>query len=109
MVKQICQSVRILASFSSPAMPAPPSAYLIGVACTRFGKLPDISFEGLTRAVYEAVIADAGIDSGAAIEAAWFSNCGMHTWRAGARYRAHGLPLPKTVAALSASMKRFAR
>ena len=61
-------------------MPATPSAYLVGVSCTRFGKFPDISFKDFTRDAYEAVIADAGFDSGAAIEAAWFSNCGMHTW-----------------------------
>ncbi len=60
-------------------MPAPPSAYLVGVACTAFGKFPGISFKDFTRDVYEAVIADAGLD-GAAIAAAWFSNCGMHMW-----------------------------
>jgi acetyl-CoA acetyltransferase len=57
-----------------------PSAYIIGVSCTAFGKLPGKSFKDLTADAYEAVLADAGLESGAAIEAAWFSNCGMHTW-----------------------------
>jgi acetyl-CoA acetyltransferase len=58
----------------------PASAYLVGVSCTAFGKLPDKSFKDLTGEVYEAALADAGLESGAAIAAAWFSNCGLHTW-----------------------------
>ncbi|MEO8135717.1 MAG: thiolase family protein [Betaproteobacteria bacterium] len=56
------------------------SAYLIGVSCTRFGKLPAQSFKDLTREAYESVLNDAGLGDGHPIAAAWFSNCGMHTW-----------------------------
>jgi acetyl-CoA acetyltransferase len=56
------------------------SAYITGASCTAFGKLPGKSFKDLTREAYGAALADAEFESGAAIEAAWFSNCGMHTW-----------------------------
>ena len=56
------------------------AAYLIGVSCTRFGKLADRSFKDLTREAYDAVLADAGLADGSALGNAWFSNCGMHTW-----------------------------
>ena len=58
----------------------PRDAYLIGVSCTRFGRLAERSFKDLTREAYEAALADAGLPDGAAIGNAWFSNCGMHTW-----------------------------
>ena len=51
--------------------------YLIGTACTAFGKRPDDSFKDLTREAYLGVLADAGFDDGGAIEQAWFGNCGM--------------------------------
>ena len=51
--------------------------YLIGSACTRFGKQPDASFKDLSREAYLAVLADAGLDDGGAIGNAWFGNCGM--------------------------------
>lgn len=51
--------------------------YVIGVACTPFGKRAETGFKALTREVYEAVLADAGLDDGARIESAWFGNCGM--------------------------------
>lgn len=54
--------------------------FVIGTACTAFGKLPDRSFKDLTREVYLAVLADAGLDDGGAIEGAWFGNCGMGTF-----------------------------
>ncbi len=53
------------------------TVYVIGVACTPFGKQPDKSFKDLTRQAYLEVLADAGLDSGARIEQAWFGNCGM--------------------------------
>jgi acetyl-CoA acetyltransferase len=51
--------------------------FVIGAACTAFGKQPDKSFKQLTREAYLAVLADAGLERGDAIEAAWFGNCGM--------------------------------
>jgi acetyl-CoA acetyltransferase len=51
--------------------------YVIGVSCTAFGKRPDASFRDLTREAYEAVLRDAGMDDGGAIESSWFGNCGM--------------------------------
>ena len=57
-----------------------PHAYLIGTACTPFGKQPQASFKDLTRQAYLAVLADAGLDDGGAIANAWFGNCGMGSW-----------------------------
>jgi len=51
--------------------------YIIGTACTPFGKFPDKSFKALTREAYMAALADAGLDDGGAIESCWFGNCGM--------------------------------
>ena len=53
------------------------SVYVIGTACTPFGKQPEASFKDLTREAYLAVLADAGLDDGGAIGNAWFGNCGM--------------------------------
>lgn len=58
-------------------------AYIIGTACTRFGKQPGASFKDLSRAAYLAVLADAGMSDGARIGNAWFGNCGMHQWGQG--------------------------
>ncbi len=55
-------------------------AYLIGSSCTRFGKQPGASFKDLTRQAYLAMLADAGLDDGGAIDNAWFGNCGMGSW-----------------------------
>ena len=55
-------------------------AYLIATSCTRFGKQPGASFKDLTRQAYLAVLADAGLADGGAIENAWFGNCGMGSW-----------------------------
>lgn len=60
-----------------------PDAYIIGTACTRFGKQPGASFKDLSRAAYLAVLADAGLSDGARIGNAWFGNCGMHQWGQG--------------------------
>lgn len=53
------------------------TVYLIGVACTAFGKQPERSFKDLTRQAYLEVLADAGLASGERIDQAWFGNCGM--------------------------------
>ena len=54
--------------------------YVIGVACTPFGKQPDSSFKDLTRQAYLEVLADAGLSTGDRIDQAWFGNCGMGTF-----------------------------
>jgi acetyl-CoA acetyltransferase len=51
--------------------------YVIGVSCTAFGKRPEATFKDLARESYEAVLRDAGLDDGGAIESSWFGNCGM--------------------------------
>ncbi len=52
-------------------------AYVIGTACTAFGRKPETSFKALTREVYLTVLADAGLEDGRDIAMAWFGNCGM--------------------------------
>lgn len=52
-------------------------AFIIGVHSTEFRKWPGRSVKDLAREAYENVLRDAGMDSGAAIECAWFGNCGM--------------------------------
>jgi acetyl-CoA acetyltransferase len=61
------------------------TVYVIGTACTAFGKHPERSFADLAREAYLAVLADAGLgNAGAAlIEQAWFGNCGMGQWGQG--------------------------
>jgi acetyl-CoA acetyltransferase len=54
--------------------------FVIGTSCTKFGKQPERSFKDLTREAYLAVLADAGLARGEAIENAWFGNCGMGTF-----------------------------
>lgn len=56
------------------------TAYIIGVSCTPFGKQATKTFKELTREAYLAVLADAALDEGGAIENTWFSNCGMGTF-----------------------------
>lgn len=51
--------------------------FIIGTACTAFGKKPETSFKELTREAYLSVLADAGMEDGRDIAAAWFGNCGM--------------------------------
>ena len=55
-------------------------AYVLGTFSTKFAKLPDTSFKELTREAYLGVLADAGLETGADIEQAWFGNCGMGTF-----------------------------
>ena len=59
--------------------------YIIGSACTPFGKHADRSFKDLARWAYLEVLADAGLPSSDAglIEQAWFGNCGMGQWGQG--------------------------
>ncbi len=59
--------------------------YIIGTACTPFGKHADKSFRDLTRWAYLDVLADAGLapSDAALIEQAWFGNCGMGQWGQG--------------------------
>jgi acetyl-CoA acetyltransferase len=52
-------------------------AYVIGTACSLFGRKPEASFKAMTREVYRAVLADAGLEDGRDIAMAWFGNCGM--------------------------------
>lgn len=54
--------------------------YVLATASTAFGKRPGDSFKALTAEVYRAVLADAGWETGAPIEQAWFGNCGMGTF-----------------------------
>ncbi|WP_436638733.1 thiolase family protein [Microbaculum sp. FT89] len=56
------------------------NVFIIGTACTTFGKRPQDSFKDLTREAYEDVLADAGMESGRDIDFAWFGNCGMGTF-----------------------------
>ena len=66
-------------------MPAMRDVYIIGTACTPFGKHADKSFRDLTRWAYLDVLADAGLapSDAALIEQAWFGNCGLGQWGQG--------------------------
>lgn len=57
--------------------------YVIGSACTEFGKFADRSFQDLAREAYLQVLADAGMTDGGVIEQGWFGNCGMFAWGQG--------------------------
>jgi acetyl-CoA acetyltransferase len=61
------------------------TAYVIGTACTAFGKHPDKRFADLAREAFLAVLADARLaaSDAALIEQAWFGNCGMGQWGQG--------------------------
>ena len=54
--------------------------YVLATSCTAFGKRPGDSFKALTREAYLACLNDAGWQDGAALEQAWFGNCGMGTF-----------------------------
>ncbi len=51
--------------------------FVIGSACTVFGKLAHRSYKDLTREIVESVCKDAGFDDGGPVESVWFGNCGM--------------------------------
>ncbi len=61
------------------------NVWIIGAACTPFGKHADKSFKDLTRWAYREVLADADLatSDAALIEQAWFGNCGMGQWGQG--------------------------
>lgn len=54
--------------------------YVIGSSCTDFRRWPERGFKDLAREAYLGALKDAGLESGAGIEAAWFGNCLMHAW-----------------------------
>lgn len=54
--------------------------YVLGVHTTAFGKKPDQTIKDLTREAYLGALADAQLESGLDIEAAWFGNCLMYYW-----------------------------
>ncbi len=55
--------------------------YVIGTACTAFGKFPNKSFKQLTREVYLPLLADAGLDNGDRIDTSWFANVKMEMFK----------------------------
>jgi acetyl-CoA acetyltransferase len=59
--------------------------YVIGTACTPFGRHEDKSFQDLARWAYRDLLLDCGLDAHGArlIEQAWFGNCGMGQWGQG--------------------------
>lgn len=59
--------------------------YVIGTACTPFGKHEDKSFHDLVRWAYTDLLLDSGLaaDDARRIEQAWFGNCGMGQWGQG--------------------------
>ncbi len=52
-------------------------AWIVGASSTRFERAPEKSYRDLAREAYCAALADAGMETGDAIEFGWFSNCGM--------------------------------
>jgi acetyl-CoA acetyltransferase len=54
--------------------------YVVGSYSTVFQRWPNRTFKELIREAYLGVLADAGLPSGAHIQAAWFGNCLMHAW-----------------------------
>lgn len=59
--------------------------YVIGTACTPFGKHAEKSFSALARDVYLDVLHDCGVSKSdtSLIEQAWFGNVGMGQWGQG--------------------------
>ncbi|MDO8705627.1 MAG: thiolase family protein [Sulfuricaulis sp.] len=55
--------------------------YVIGTACTAFGKFPNKSFKQLTREVYTELLEDAGMDDGDRIQTSWFANVKMEMFK----------------------------
>jgi acetyl-CoA acetyltransferase len=56
------------------------NAYIVGAFTTRFGRAIEKTVRDLTREAYLGVLADAGLETGADIEFAWFGNCMMDYW-----------------------------
>ena len=59
--------------------------YIIGSACTPFGKHDSKSFQDLARWAYTDLLLDCGLmpHDARLIEQAWFGNCGMGQWGQG--------------------------
>jgi acetyl-CoA acetyltransferase len=56
--------------------------YVIGAYTTAFNKHPSMSFADLAREAYLGSLADAGMKTGADIEAGWLGNCARRKrWR----------------------------
>lgn len=55
--------------------------YVIGTACTAFGKFPNKSFKQLTREVYTELLEDAGMVDGDRIQTSWFANVKMEMFK----------------------------
>lgn len=53
------------------------SAYVVGTASTVFQKWPERGFRDLVGEVLRGVLADAGVEAGAALDGVWFANCAM--------------------------------
>lgn len=51
--------------------------FIIGSACTAFGKLAETSYKDLTQEIVQGVLRDAKFDDGGPIGSAWFGNCGL--------------------------------
>lgn len=62
-----------------------PDVFVIGTACTRFGKHADKSFSTLAREAYLDALNDCGlpVSDSKLIEQAWFGNVGMGQWGQG--------------------------
>jgi acetyl-CoA acetyltransferase len=54
--------------------------YVVGTASTPFAKHPERDFRALAEDVVHAALEDAGLESGAEVDQAWFGNCAMGQW-----------------------------
>ena len=54
--------------------------YVVGVASTPFRRWPERTHVDLAEEALAAVLADAGLEEGAQVEACWFGNCALGTW-----------------------------
>ena len=57
------------------------SVYIIGSYCMPFQKWPEKGLKELTREAYMGALADAQMDRGTDIQAAWFGNCFGYYWK----------------------------
>lgn len=55
--------------------------YILGSYCMPFQKWPDKHLKDLTREAYLGALADAQMDKGTDIQAAWFGNCFADYWK----------------------------
>jgi len=54
------------------------NVFIIGTHSTAFGRKPDETHKQLARETVSGLLADAGLNDGQKIEAAWFANCALH-------------------------------